>query len=126
MKLHYLKLAATALVAFLALTSCKTHTGAYGRNADMVARTKLTSINEYDLNISETPVEYVIDISTESGAAKLRGLSRKEAEDLVLREAIMKYKCALLFNPQYKYSMKGKRVLGIKVYGFPAVYKNQK
>ncbi len=92
----------------------------------MTSKTKLETFNEYDLNISETPVEHMIDISTPSGKAKLNKLSLKQAQDLVLREAVMKSKCALIFNPQYTYVKKGKRILRIKVYGFPAVYKNQK
>jgi len=92
----------------------------------MISRTRLSTTNEYDLDISQEPVEYIIDITTPDGAAKLRGLSLREAEELVLREAVIKSKCALLFNPQYTHVKKGKRILRVRVYGFPAVYKNQK
>ncbi len=92
----------------------------------MISKTLLNSHNEYDLDISDTPVEYVIDITTAEGAAKLNKLSLKQAEELALREAIIKNKCTLLFNPQYTHVKKGGRILRIKVYGFPAKYKNQK
>lgn len=114
------------MAVVLTLDACRTTSGAHGRNAAMISRTRLETFNEYDLDISDTPVEYVIDITTPSGAAKLKGLSLRQAEDLALREAVMQSKCALLFNPQYTHVKKGKCILRVKVYGFPAVYKNQK
>ncbi len=114
------------VIASLSVSSCRTTAGGYGQNASMISNTKLETFNEYDLDVSENPIEHMIDISTPSGKAKLNKLSLKQAQELVLREAVMKSKCALLFNPQYTYVKKGKRILRIKVYGFPAVYKNQK
>ncbi len=38
--------------------------------------------------------------------------------------AVMMNRCAKLVNPQYTQLMKGKQVLRVTVYGFPAVYKN--
>ena len=35
----------------------------------------------------------------------------------------MKYKCGTLVNPQYTYLAKGKRILRVTFYGFPAMYK---
>lgn len=115
-----------AACALLALSSCRTTSGAHGKNASMISKTLLKTYNEYDLNISDTPVEYVIDVTTPEGAAKLHKLSLREAEDLALREAVIKNKCALLFNPQYTHVKKGGRILRVRVYGFPAVYKNQR
>ncbi len=112
--------------ALLTLNSCRTSSGAHGKNASMISKTLLRTDNEYDLDVSNEPIEYVIDVTTAEGAAKLRGLSLKQAEDLALREAVIKNKCALIFNPQYTNVMKGKRVLRVRVYGFPAIYKNQK
>lgn len=119
-------MAIAAILTILTLDSCRTTSGAHGRNASMISRTKLESFNEYDLEISDTPVEHTIDITTSSGAAKLKGLSLREAEELALREAVIKSKCALLFNPQYTHVKKGRRILRVRVYGFPAIYKNQK
>lgn len=118
----------TALAALSVLTfsSCRTTSGGRGRNASMISKTLLKSTNEYDLNISDTPIEHVIDVTTVEGAAKLNKLTLHQAEELVLREAIIKSKCALLFNPQYTHVKKGKRILRVRVYGFPAIYKNQK
>lgn len=115
-----------AAITLVALSSCRTTSGAHGRNASMISNTLLKTYNEYDLNISDTPVEYVIDVTTAEGAAKLHKLSLREAEDLALREAVIKNKCALLFNPQYTHVKKGGRILRVRVYGFPAVYKNQR
>ncbi len=114
--------------AFVAvsLNSCRTTSGAHGRNANLTTKTLLTAYENYNVELGETPIEYVIDVTTEAGAAKLRGLSLKEAEELALREAIIKNKCASIHQPQFTNVMKGKRVLRIRVYGFPAYYKNQK
>jgi len=117
-------LVAVSLAALVSTTSCK-HYGAYGANAQSDINTILTADNQYDLDVSTEPITYSIDISTELGAAKLKRLTIKQAEDLVKREAIMKYKCGTLVNPQYTYLTKGKRILRITVYGFPALYKNQ-
>lgn len=56
---------------------------------------------------------------------KLNKLKLREAENLALTEAVMKYNCATLVNPQYTNFMRGKKVLRITVFGFPAKYKNQ-
>ena len=120
----YIFLAAT-IAATVTMTSCRTINGAYGRNAQNDISTLLTSENQYDLDVSTEPITYTLDISTELGAVKLRNLTLNQAEDLVKREAIMKYKCGTLVNPQYTYLKKGKRILRVTVYGFPAMYKNQ-
>jgi hypothetical protein len=99
--------------------------GAYGQNAQQDIETLMTSENEYDLDVSQEPITYTLDVSTPLGAAKLKKLTLKQAEDLVKREAIMKYKCGTLVNPQYTYLAKGKRILRVTVYGFPAMYKNK-
>lgn len=116
---------AAAVVATISMTSCRTMNGAYGRNAQNDITTLLTSDNQYDLDVSTEPITYTLDISTEIGAAKLKNLTLTQAEDLVKREAIMKYKCGTLVNPQYTYLKKGRRILRVTVYGFPAMYKNQ-
>lgn len=125
MKTRFSAILLTAAAA-LTLTACHTSSGSHGRNASMISRTLLSTTNEYDLDIAADPVEHVIDVTTADGAAKLHKLSLRQAEDLALREAVMKHKCALLFNPQYTHVKKGSRILRVKVYGFPAVYKNQK
>ena len=84
-------------------------------------KSEITGEREQGRSVTEN----TIDISTELGAAKLKNLTVKQAEDLAKREAIMKYKCGTLVNPQYTYLKKGKRILRITVYGFPAMYKNQ-
>ncbi len=126
MKKNVLLLLVGVTFVTISLSSCRTSSGAHGKNASMISKTLLKSENEYDLNISDTPMEYVIDVTTTEGAAKLNGLSLKQAEELALREAIIKNKCALIFNPQYTHVKKGKRILRVRVYGFPALYKNQK
>ena len=75
------------------------------------------------MDVDPEGVSFTIDISTPEGAAKLDKISLKEAEDLVLTEAVIKYNCAMLVNPQFTNLMNGKRVLRITVFGFPARYR---
>ena len=56
---------------------------------------------------------------------KLKDISLQQAEALAIREAVMQNRCAKLVDPQFTNLMKGKHVLRITVYGFPAKYKNQ-
>ena len=115
--------AATMAVFFSSCTSARS--GGSGANALQIVDTKTKSVNAYDLDISNEPVEYTIDVSTAEGRMQLNGLSLRQAEQLVLRECIMKHKCGTIFNPQYTHLKKGKRILRITVFGFPAWYKNK-
>lgn len=78
------------------------------------------------LTYQSESITHTIDVSTPEGRIKLRKLSLWQAERLALIEAIMKYKCATLFQPQYTSLKKGKKVLRVTVYGFSAVYKKQR
>jgi hypothetical protein len=75
------------------------------------------------MDLDPTGITYTIDISTVEGRVKLNGLSLAEAEQLALVEALMKYNCATLFNPQYTHLKKGKKIYRVTVFGFPARYK---
>lgn len=95
------------------------------RGSGVEVKNKTVSINRMTMDVDEEPIEYTINIATESGRAKLKNLSLEEAEDLALEEAIMSNKCAALFQPHYShYTYKGK-VLRVTVYGFPARYKKK-
>lgn len=118
----------TSLIFFsiiaLVLSSCSTSkTGAHSRNAYQVPRTYIESANDYALDVEPEGVTYTIDISTPEGASKLNKLSLAEAENLALTEAVIKYNCAMLINPQFTNLMNGNRVLRITVFGFPARYR---
>lgn len=107
-------------------TACSaTRSGVNQRNASQTPRTRINSFNEYDLEVASEGITYTIDISTPEGRMKLNKLKLRDAENLALTEAVMKYNCATLVNPQYTNLMRGKKVLRITVYGFPAKYKNQ-
>ena len=108
------------------ITACSTtRRGVNQRNASQTPYTRINSFNEYDLEVASEGITYTIDISTPEGRMKLNKLKLHEAENLALTEAVMKYNCATLVNPQYTNLMRGKKVLRITVYGFPAKYKNQ-
>lgn len=94
-------------------------------NAFSTTTPQFKSINELDYDFDETPITYVIDISTEEGRAKLKNISVQEAYDLALIEAIMKYKCANIFHPQFTHLEKNGQVLRVTLYGFPARYKKK-
>ncbi len=126
MKKKSLLLLIGAAFVTVSLNSCRTSSGGGGKNAELISDTNIKADEEFDVVLAETPIEYIIDITTEAGTAKLRGLTLQQAENLALREAIIKNKCASIHQPQYTHVMKGKKVVRIRVYGFPAYYKNQK
>ena len=113
------------LFCVAALYSCSSvRGGSSSYNAYIAPNTKVNSFNEYDLDISQNAITYTIDISTPEGQMKLNKLSLKEAQQLALTEAVAKNNCAMIVNPQYTHLKKGKRILRVTVYGFPAKYKS--
>lgn len=110
-------------ICCLSLTACRsTINGADSTNAFKAPNTEIKSTNELPLDVSSDSISYTIDISTPEGKAKLNKLSLKEAKELALTEALIRNGCAMLINPQYTHLKKGKRILRITVYGFPAKY----
>ena len=77
------------------------------------------------MKLDEKGVSYTIDVSTAEGRYKLKDLSLADAQQLALIECIIKNNCATIFNPQFTHLKKGKQILRVTVYGFPARYKNQ-
>lgn len=121
---HGIILAAILALALLSV-SCSHKITSTHMNGWVASNTSVVSYNELTMNLDSEPIEYVIDISTASGKAKLKGLTLDQAKELILVEAIMHAKCATIFQPQYTQVMKNGKVLGIKLYGFPARYKNK-
>ena len=107
------------------LSGCGTtgRTSAHSNNAYQAPKTYINSMNDYALDVEPNGITYTIDISTPEGAAKLNKLTLAEAENLALTEAVIKYNCAMIVNPQFTNLMNGKRVLRITVFGFPARYR---
>lgn len=118
-----------AIVACIGLcfagTSCSRKISATQLNGWEGVKAQIVSYNEVTMDLDPNPIEYVIDISTPDGRAKLNKLSLQEAKDLALVEAIMHAKCATIFQPQYTHVVEKGKVLGVKVYGFPARYKKK-
>lgn len=114
-------------ISAITFTACsRTTYTSDGASAAEIINSYTGSVNDLDLIVAAEPITYTIDISTEEGRSKLYNLSYDEARSLCLREAVMAAKCAKIVNPQYTKLMKGKRVLRVTVYGFPATYRNQK
>lgn len=112
-------------IAALSLSSCKTRLTTDTSGTKDIVTKQLDSKNQYDLIISDKPIEYVIDISTEAGRAKLNGISKKDAQALVYSEALSKSQSATIIDPKYTFTERNGRILGVKIYGFPAKYKNK-
>lgn len=118
---------AIVAIAYLTTTSCSTmRTGSRARNASNTVRAKIESYNELTMDLAPDAITYTIDVSTAEGKIKLHKLSLRQAEELALTEAVMNNNCAALFNPQYTHLKKGRKVLRVTVYGFPAYYKRKK
>lgn len=116
---------ASAMALILSCASCSRKISASHINGWVSSRTSIVSYNELTMDLDTEPIQYSIDITTESGRAKLKGLSLEEAMDLVLVEAIIANKCATIFEPKYKHTVQNGKVLGILIYGHPARYKNK-
>ena len=125
MKKHIL-LTAIAAASMVTICSCsRSHSDATINNAWNAPTTIVDSKNEYDLVIDGPNVSYTIDVSTPEGKIKLHKLSENKANELALAEALMKYNCDMLINPQFTHLKKGKKILRVTVYGKPARYKNR-
>ena len=86
-----------AVSALLALTSCNvTRTGSREENSHATVAPEIVSYNELTMDLDPEGVTYTIDISTPEGK---------------------------LFNPQFTHLKKGKDILRVTVFGFPARYK---
>lgn len=109
----------------LGMCACSNKITATHMNGWVASNTTVVSYNELTMDLDPEPIEYAIDITTNSGRAKLNGLTLDQAKELILVEAIMHAKCATIFQPQYTQVMKNGKVLGIKLYGFPARYKKK-
>lgn len=113
-----------AVVSSIFVSSCSPVTSGGSGITDTEITTITHSINEYDLEVDPQGVTYTIDISTPEGALKLENLTLPQAKELALQEAAIKNNCARLISPKFSHLVKGKHVLRITVFGFPARYKN--
>lgn len=90
------------------------------------AYTESISINNMDLDVDSEGITYTIDISTQEGRMKLKGLNLNQAKELALQEAAMINNAARIVSPKFTHLKEGKDILRITVFGFPARYKNSK
>lgn len=120
-KLYYL----LSIIILNALVSCSPKISTRTLNAYTTVDTQNVSYNPMTMELDSEPITHTIDISNQSGRAKLKGLSVDEACNLALVEAIMNNKCATIFQPQYTHLVDKKKVLRVTIYGYPARYKVQ-
>lgn len=107
-----------------ALVSCSSmRSGGDGITGTEVS-TQSWSYNPMDLIVDGQSITYTIDISTAEGRIKLDNLSLPKAKKLASEEAAIKNNCARIISPKFSYLKKGKHVLRVTVFGFPARYKN--
>lgn len=125
--MKYKLLTAVAIIATaMAATSCRSlRSGSTSRNASNTVKAKISSYNELTMDLAPDAITYTIDVTTPDGKIKLHKLSLRQAEELALTEAVMANNCAALFNPQFTHLKKGKKILRVTVYGFPAYYKRK-
>ena len=111
------------VVAFILISCGSLRTTSKDENSHVTVAPEIVSYNELTMDLEPEGVTYTIDISTPEGRLKLHKTSLEEAQRLALVECLMKYNCATLFNPQYTHLKKGKELLRVTVFGFPARYK---
>lgn len=112
-----------ALSGCLALAGCSSARSGGSGYTDHEVFTHSTSINEYDLDVDAKGITYTIDISTPEGRLKLNGLNLKQAQQLALEEAAIMNNAARIVSPKYTYLKKGKNIIRVTVFGFPARYR---
>lgn len=121
--MKYASLIALVATSILAYSCASTRSGGDGITDTEIA-TYTESINRYDLDVDPQGISYTIDISTQEGKLKLNGLSLEQAKKLALEEAAIKNNCARIISPKFSHLKKGKQILRVTVFGFPARYKN--
>lgn len=118
----------SSLIAFvtinLLISSCSSLRSGGDGITDTEIATYTESINRFDLDVDPQGITYTIDISTQEGKLKLNGLSLEQAKKMALEEAAIKNNCARIISPKFSHLKKGKQILRVTVFGFPARYKN--
>lgn len=81
-----------------------------------------SATNQYKIIVGKDRIKpYTIGVDKRD-RKRLKGLTRREAEEKVLQEAVIANNCALIVEPNYMYDMKGKNVVCITVVGYPGYY----
>lgn len=115
----------TVIVATsILVSSCSSFRSGGDGITDTEIATYTESINRFDLEVDPQGITYTIDISTQEGQIKLNGLSLNQAKKMALEEAAIKNNCARIISPKFSHLKKGKQILRVTVFGFPARYKN--
>lgn len=116
------------IVFALLLVSCGSQKRSLSNNRNfddygVKVQTSAVSQNAYKIKPSTKRVSYTIpDPRIPKDSKRLKGLSLDQAKEKVLSEAIIAHNCALIVQPTYSYDMKGKKVVRITIYGYPANY----
>lgn len=106
------------------MSACSSFRSGANGITDTEIATYTESINRYDLDVDPEGITYTIDISTSEGQLKLNGITLDQAKKLALEEAAIKNNCARIISPKFSHLKKGKQILRVTVFGFPARYKN--
>lgn len=121
--MKYTLLIAITSTSLLATSCSPLRSGGSGITSTEVS-TYTESINRFDLDVDPQGITYTIDISTPEGQIKLNGVSLAQAQQIALEEAAIKNNCARIISPKFSHLKKGKQILRVTVFGFPARYKN--
>lgn len=117
-------LSTSIIIVSLLLYSCSSYRSGGDGYTSTEIQTYNESINRFDLDVDQQGITYTIDISTQEGKIKLKGLSLEQAKQIALEEAAIKNNCARIISPKFSHLKKGKQILRVTVFGFPARYKN--
>lgn len=121
------------IVASICLASCGSstyippqhHSNNYVDDASTDVELRNTSFNQFDLTLLGNTIEYEINIASEEGAKLLKGLTLQQAKQKAIWNACSKYKCAVIFSPNFDCLTQDGRVLRVTLRGTPANFKNQ-
>lgn len=121
------------IVASICLASCGSstyippqhHSSNYVDDASTDVELRNTSFNQFDLTLLGNTIEYEINIASEEGAKLLKGLTLQQAKQKAIWNACSKYKCAVIFSPNFDCLTQDGRVLRVTLRGTPANFKNQ-
>lgn len=123
-----MKILSTSLlsIAMLSLFSCGSSSKVIEEAVTTPGLDDLSVETSTEIHILERVVSYTLDVTTREGKAILKNCDLKKAKEQVFAAACEEHKCALIFNPRYRYIPKGKKIVSITVTGQPGIYRNKK
>lgn len=134
MKMKKLFIISSIVLTAALMTGCSskktlTNNRIYDDNSLKIGK-KASATNSYKIIVKKERIRFdygatnmeAMESTRKMQIKRLKKLTRKEAEEMVLQEAIIALNCALIAEPNYKYEMRGNKIVGITVVGYPGEY----